>query len=623
MANERIIEELGKLFNVKDVTSIDDIVAAGYNEADVATAKQLVMNRIDPISWIRNNVVTKHPAYGSIKFDLYDYQEKIIKIFLKKHFVIALKSRQVGMSTVSQAFSLWAAMNYSNYNVLILSVSQRTANSFLSKIKFMYDNLPDNVFKLKTVTDNKLSIEFENGSKIAAIPSTRQSALGESINLLIIDEAAFIRNIGDVYQGAYPTLSRAFSSISGKPYGIMIISTPNGVSGDGKFYYDMYTKAIRNENSFVPIKIHWSLIPEYDDQWYENQCRTLNWNYQRIAAELELSFVSSGDTFIPGPVLDTIDTQKPLVADFNRSLWIWEYPKPGEVYVVGVDVAYGNKEDYSTIQIINARTLEQVAEYESNTIRVDDFANIIIYLAKRYNNAYTNIERNTCGKILIEKILDKTNGVGINLYRDTNPGDLKEANSKNNSKFNIGTLVTGQSRPMILGNMYEIIINNYVEGLDNIASPEDENFNAKARFQALISGKTENAIKKIGIIKSKRLLDQLFRFVRNSENKFEADHDDLIFAYSHALYCYSKSKEILLKDYASILTKSFNVNTKNSKESMSDMIDFMKKFSGNGYWHNIDIDALENEAEDNDLSYNSHINDDNGTVKIIKSFYNF
>ena len=487
----------------------------------------------------------------------------------------------------------------------------------------MYDNLPDNVFKLKTVTDNKLSIEFENGSKIAAIPSTRQSALGESINLLIIDEAAFIRNIGDVYQGAYPTLSRAFSSISGKPYGIMIISTPNGVSGDGKFYYDMYTKAIRNENSFVPIKIHWSLIPEYDDQWYENQCRTLNWNYQRIAAELELSFVSSGDTFIPGPVLDTIDTQKPLVADFNRSLWIWEYPKPGEVYVVGVDVAYGNKEDYSTIQIINARTLEQVAEYESNTIRVDDFANIIIYLAKRYNNAYTNIERNTCGKILIEKILDKTNGVGINLYRDTNPGDLKEANSKNNSKFNIGTLVTGQSRPMILGNMYEIIINNYVEGLDNIASPEDENFNAKARFQALISGKTENTIKKIGIIKSKRLLDQLFRFVRNSENKFEADHDDLIFAYSHALYCYSKSKEILLKDYASILTKSFSVNTKNSKESMSDMVDFMKKFSGNGYWQNIDIDALENEAEDSDLSYNSHINDDNGTVKIIKSFYNF
>ena len=73
-----------------------------------------------------------------------------------------------------------------------------------------------------------------------------------------------------------------------------------------------------------------------------------------------------------------------------------------------------------------------------------------------------------------------------------------------------------------------------------------------------------------------------------------------------------------------IITQSIdNVNTKNSKESMSDMIDFMKKFSGNGYWQNIDIDALENEAEDNDLSYNSHINDDNGTVKIIKSFYNF
>ena len=623
MIDENVkLAEMSKIFKIQNLKNKQDLLQYGYNENDINTVEQFITNRIDPISWIRNNVVTKHPAYGSIKFDLYDFQEKIIKIFLKKHFVIALKSRQVGMSTLSQALCLWAAMNYTNYNVIVLSVNQRTANSFLSKIKFMYNNLPNNMFKLKTVTDNKLSIEFENGSKIAAIPSTRQAALGESINLLIIDEAAFIRNIGDVYQGAYPTLSKAFSSAAGKPYGVIIISTPNGVGGDGKFYYDTYTQAVRGENAFVPVKIHWSLVPEYDDKWYEDQCKNLRWDYQQIAAELELSFVSSGATFIPGPVLDSIQTVTPHAADFENKLWVWDLPDKDDTYVAGVDVAYGNRADYSVMQILNARTLEQVAEFESNVIKVDDFANTIIHLGRQYNNCLINIERNTCGKILIEKILDKTNGVGINLYRDTSPGDVKDAEF--NYKMNIGTLVTGQSRSMILGNMYDIIINNYVEGLNNIVSTEDANFNAKDRFQSMISGKNSNITRKVGIIKSQRLLSQFLKFVKNGENKFEADHDDLIFAYAHALYCYVKCKEILLKNYVNIVNSSFNIgNTKTV--NYDDKLNFMKRFSDSNIWKDMDLDTMiEYEAEEiNRRSNNDSNNASSTTANVIKSFYGF
>jgi hypothetical protein len=74
----------------------------------------------------------------------------------------------------------------------------------------------------------------------------------------------------------------------------------------------MYEGAIYKTNKYIPLKIHWSQVNEYDNDWYLDQCSQLNWNYRSIAAELELSFVSSGNTFIPGQILDTIGVIEPL-----------------------------------------------------------------------------------------------------------------------------------------------------------------------------------------------------------------------------------------------------------------------------------------------------------------------
>ena len=100
---------------------------------------KLIQNRKDPIYWIKENVKISHPAHGLLPFELYDFQEKIIKLFLAQHFVITLKSRQVGLSTLTQAICLWSAMHYANFNVLILSTGQRNAASFLGKIRKMYE----------------------------------------------------------------------------------------------------------------------------------------------------------------------------------------------------------------------------------------------------------------------------------------------------------------------------------------------------------------------------------------------------------------------------------------------------------------------------------------------------
>lgn len=592
---------------------------------DESTILEMIENRKNPINWIKNNLKIPHPAHGSIPFNLYPFQEKIVNLFLAKHFIITLKSRQIGMSTLVQSICLWAALHYANYNVLIISAGQRNACSFLAKIKGMYDSIPESKLKLKLVTDNKQTLEFSNGSKIVALPATRSASLGESINLLVIDEAAFIPNVDGVYQACYPTLSRAFNSAKGKPYGIIVISTPNGISGDGKWYYQLYEGSIRGDNKYVPVKVHWSAVPEYNEKWYLDQCSQLNWDYRAIAAELELSFVSSGNTYIPGPILDSIQTTDPISKSLDDKLWIWENPIPGQTYVAGVDVAYGDKKDYSTIQILKASTLEQVAEYESNVVKVDDFAGIIISLTKYYNGALVNIERNAVGKVLIEKILNKTGyGIGINLFRNVSKNEIETRFNKDAFKATIGTDVTSQSRDVILANMYDIIINRYTEALESIVSEEEALLNAKARFEAVMSGKSKQQDKKLGIIRSERLLYQLLRFVVDDSGRPEGHPDDLIFAWTHALYCWVKSKAFLLKDVAKILSNT--VGLYDASNVNIDTLKFMRNNSDSKIWKNLSVEELqtildeENEEKDKINSENNEIKEESSIMKVWKAF---
>lgn len=592
--------------------------------------KQLIENRQNPIKWMEDNLKIQHPAHGIIPFKLYDFQKKVIKLFLQKHFIITLKSRQIGMSTIVQAICLWSALHYSNYNILIISAGQRNASSFLGKIRNMYEYLPNNEWKLKLETDNKQSLTFSNGSKITAIPATRSASLGESINLLVIDEAAFIERVEEVYQAAYPTISRAFKSHAGKPYGIIIISTPNGTSGTGGWYYQMYEGALNKTNKYIPVKIHWSAVPEYDEEWYLDQCSQLNWNYRSIAAELELSFISSGNTYIPGQILDSIGTVDPIAKDLNDNLWIFEKPIPGEVYVAGVDVAYGDRKDSSTIQILKASTLEQVAEYDCNTIIPDDFADIVIDLTRRYNNCLVNIERNAVGKVLIDKILYKTNGVGINLFRNKKPSELTDDINKDPYRSSIGTNVTGTSRDILLANMYNILIDKYTEAVNNIISEDEDKDNVRAKFEMLMNNKKSNSIvKKYGIIKSERLLHQLLNFTVDEHGKVDGPRTDLIFGWVHALYAYTKSKQILLRNYANIINQTLGVS--NDEYKKLETIKFMQEHSNSSLWKNLnpeEIQKLLDEDEDiGKLKINNDDEDKKGKKtesslnKIYKAFY--
>ena len=150
----------------------------------------------DPTHFMRKYCYIQHPQRGRILFHLYPFQETTLKHFQENDYSIILKSRQLGISTLAAGYSLWLMTFHKDKNVLTLATTQATARNLVSKVQFMYENLPS-WLKVGSLEKNKLSLRLTNGSKITAKSSNADAARSEAVSLLLIDEAAFIDNIGE------------------------------------------------------------------------------------------------------------------------------------------------------------------------------------------------------------------------------------------------------------------------------------------------------------------------------------------------------------------------------------------------------------------------------------------
>lgn len=341
----------------------------------------------DPRYFIKSYVKIQHPLKGLIPFKTYPYQDDCIEEFNKHRFNIVLKSRQLGLSTVTAAYAVWQAIFYQQKNILVIATKLLTANNFIKKVKTIIDSLPPWLLVPKLIGESKTTISFNNGSQIKAIPTSPDAGRSEALSLLIVDEAAFIRDFGEIWTGLYPTLSTGGAAI--------IISTPNGMTGTGQQYYRMWVEADSGQNNFNTIRLPWDVHPEHDATWFENEKRNLG-TPQRIAQELLCDFQASGDTFIQlGDLARLRDGLfDPSIKDGH--VWVWQLPRPGKKYVISADVARGNAADYSTFEVFEYETGEQCAEYMGKT-PPDKFGELLVEWGKKYNDALLIPENNTYG----------------------------------------------------------------------------------------------------------------------------------------------------------------------------------------------------------------------------------
>ena len=175
---------------------------------------------LDPIHFMRKYCTIQHPTKGKIKFDLYDFQENCMKAFKENDYNIILKSRQLGISTLTAGYSLWLMLFNSDKNILVIAKDKDTAKNLVTKVRVMYAGLPS-WLKTSVDEDNKLSLRFNNGSQIKAVAATGEAGRSEALSLLVLDEAAFIDKVDSIWTAAQQTLATGGNCIA--------LSTPNGV----------------------------------------------------------------------------------------------------------------------------------------------------------------------------------------------------------------------------------------------------------------------------------------------------------------------------------------------------------------------------------------------------------
>ena len=72
----------------------------------------------DPVYFMKKYYTIQHPQRGRIKFNLYPFQEKVLRHMQNEDYLIINKSRQLGLSTLCSSFALWMMLFQKDKNVL-------------------------------------------------------------------------------------------------------------------------------------------------------------------------------------------------------------------------------------------------------------------------------------------------------------------------------------------------------------------------------------------------------------------------------------------------------------------------------------------------------------------------
>ena len=400
-----------------------------------------------------------------VPFQLFPRQQDLCRALGNANNVVTTKPRQAGITTTSGAFiacEMCLADKESPQTVLTIGNTLDLAQQMLFKIRdflmqfplwmwgdeFMdlgFDPMgpPPNKNVIFTRCNSKELI-LKNGCKVVARSSGPDASRGVGgVQWLIFDEAAFIENGKDVYASALPTVSTGGH--------IIMISTPNGKD---MLYYETCRQAklkgTKDWNNFELVEMKWYQDPRYNkflewtkkdeetgeiliqkenyidkegnitfdndhwekmvedgwlprSPWYVKMCQQFNNDSQKIAQELDVSFLGSASNVVDPEFIemqDKLNKRDPLYVDpIIEDTWIWKEPIPGHRYLMSIDCSRGDAADRTAIEILDldgidddgTPCLEQVLEYHGK-MTGDVIGELAYKYGMMYGEAFTVID---------------------------------------------------------------------------------------------------------------------------------------------------------------------------------------------------------------------------------------
>jgi hypothetical protein len=160
-------------------------------------------------------------------------------------------------------------------------------------------------------------------------------------------------------------------------------------------------------------------------------------------------FISSDALLMDSLKLSYIKATPPVTQNMGFNFWRESIGGRGKTYLVGVDPATGNSKDFTVIEVIEYPSMEQVAEFRSNTVHIPLIYAKLKWLFKFLHQPDPNrgraeiiwsFERNGVGEALVAMIQnDDSMDGGIYL-------DGVELYNESSTSQRLGCYTTGKSK---------------------------------------------------------------------------------------------------------------------------------------------------------------------------------
>jgi len=406
----------------------------------------------NPAYFLDNYAKIVHQERGLIPFKTFDFQKQLLNDFHDHRYNIILKSRQMGISTIVSGYVTWMILFHKEKNVLVMATKQATAIEIVEKVKDIIESVPS-WLKISSITvNNKTKLELDNGSKIIGTPTSKDAGRGQALSLLIVDEAAHVEDMDDLWTGLLPTVSTGGRCIA--------LSTPNGV---GNWFHKTYVDAESGKNNFKPTSIPWHKHPEYTQEWFERMTR--NMSQRDIAQEYECNFNASGETVLVSSDIERIKNniyEPKYKAWIDRNYYIWKEAEAAGSYLISADVARGDGKDFSVFHVLDLKNMEQVAEYQGK-IDLDNFAKLLFDTGREYNNCMLVVENNNVGYAVLTKLIDLKYP---NIFYSTK-GSHEYVDGINHNIYSSNTVpgfsTSMKTRPLIIAKLEEYVRNKSIK----------------------------------------------------------------------------------------------------------------------------------------------------------------